>query len=235
MATRTVRSSYGGLKGRATHAWQRGLSKLAPARLIAELERSGFDAVMVDRRGYADRGQAWVAALEASGKAVIWDEPASDFVIFQLNPARGSGALPLASGLTFGSGWYYPLTEGRETWAHGPASLSYYNPYPTAIAASLHFEAKGVTPRKLVLKLNGVALTTIDAGLEPRPVWLEKVILRPGINAFELSSPASAVRIPGIKQGLRSFAVEHLDFQASTPLSPLADGPVCQPPTLQPP
>ncbi len=59
--SRTLRWSYGSMKGRPASEWQKELAALPPAEMVQRLREAGFRGVYVDRFGYADHG----AALEA--------------------------------------------------------------------------------------------------------------------------------------------------------------------------
>jgi phosphoglycerol transferase len=63
----TLRWSYGSMKGRETAAWQERVASLPPAQMVAELSASGFNAIWVDRFGYADDA----ATLEAGLARVV--------------------------------------------------------------------------------------------------------------------------------------------------------------------
>lgn len=63
----SLQFTYGAHKGRGFERWQRDLLTLPWPAAIARLEQLGFSAVAVHGRGYADNGDALVAALEAAG------------------------------------------------------------------------------------------------------------------------------------------------------------------------
>ncbi len=66
LASKTLRWSYGAMKGRDEDAWQAAVSQLDPAQMIAELKAKSFAAVYIDGRGYQDGGAATVAAFKAA-------------------------------------------------------------------------------------------------------------------------------------------------------------------------
>lgn len=61
--SRTLRWSYGAMKGRPTAEWQRQVSALPAAAMCEAIAKAGFGGVCVDRAGYADNGRAIEAAL----------------------------------------------------------------------------------------------------------------------------------------------------------------------------
>ncbi len=65
--SRSLRWSYGAMKGRETDEWQQRVSQLSPAELVAALRRAGFRGLYVNRAGFADRGEALVKDLQDAG------------------------------------------------------------------------------------------------------------------------------------------------------------------------
>jgi phosphoglycerol transferase len=61
--TNDLRWSFGAMRGRAVDSWQRRVSFLPPDDLGAELVAHGFDAIVLDKRGYADEGQSRIREL----------------------------------------------------------------------------------------------------------------------------------------------------------------------------
>jgi phosphoglycerol transferase len=69
--TRTLRFSYGAMRGRETSAWQAALSEQQFPHAAEGLVLAGFSGVYLDRAGYADNG----AAAEAELSRVLDVEP----------------------------------------------------------------------------------------------------------------------------------------------------------------
>lgn len=81
--TRTLRFSYGAMKEREVDQWQREVSAAPPAELLRRAVLGGFDAVLVDRRGYpAD------PLLAAAGPAPRFDHPDGLRTVLDLRPYR---------------------------------------------------------------------------------------------------------------------------------------------------
>jgi phosphoglycerol transferase len=68
--SRSLHFSYGSDKGRYREAWQKEIEKMPAAQMAAKLEEFGFDAVLVNRRGYEDRGDGLIAELAATGRPI---------------------------------------------------------------------------------------------------------------------------------------------------------------------
>ena len=69
--TRTLRFSYGAMKGRDTSRWQATLAHRPLPQALEQLALSGFSGVYVDRSGFADGG----TALEAELSRLLGVEP----------------------------------------------------------------------------------------------------------------------------------------------------------------
>lgn len=59
--TKTLRFSYGGMKGRQSE-WQQYLNGATPNQLVPAVASVGFRALLIDTYGYGDRGKATIAA-----------------------------------------------------------------------------------------------------------------------------------------------------------------------------
>ena len=65
----TLRWSFGGMKGRDGDRWLREVCALPPVEMVAQAREKGFEGIWLDRRGYADNGQAMDAQLRGLGLA----------------------------------------------------------------------------------------------------------------------------------------------------------------------
>lgn len=77
-----IRWSYGAITGREVAAWQLRVSALAPAAMVAELKRAGFDGIWVDRYGYRDNGVSVVGGLSAVLKQQPMDSANGRYAFF---------------------------------------------------------------------------------------------------------------------------------------------------------
>jgi hypothetical protein len=84
--SRRLRFSYGSDKGRYRERWQSEAEQLGPQGLVTVLENYGFSAVLINRKGYADRAQSLLQGLNAAGRANVLAE-SSDFICIALSPA----------------------------------------------------------------------------------------------------------------------------------------------------
>ncbi len=218
LATDSLRFSYGALRGRSRSRWQRELEGLPTSELVARLEQWGFSAVYFNRRGFADRGARLQQELAAAGRTKFIEGKLGEQVIVFLQPSA-SPELPLARTLTFGRGWQAPA-PGEPRWAYGPATMSYYNPFPREVKTQLRVVVSGAGPRHLSLSLNGEALREIRLD-EQRSTITVRATLRPGPNQIDLRSAEPAVRLSEAVGQLRTFAVHdtQVDLESSPRLA----------------
>lgn len=98
--SRTLRWSYGAMRGRECAAWQKAVSGLPAAEMVRHVVQAGFGGLYVDRAALADRG----ARLEAELTGLLKIQPlVSDnarFVVFDLS--RPAGGPPSARAETPG-------------------------------------------------------------------------------------------------------------------------------------
>ncbi len=84
----TLRFSSGAMRGRPSGEWSETLSVLPPEAGVGIAASSGFDGVVVDRRGYADRGAAIDKTLVAIGARSLLESPSRNEILYDLRPVR---------------------------------------------------------------------------------------------------------------------------------------------------
>ena len=92
--TKTLRWSYGAIKGRVEDVWLHALSKRTIAGQLALAAQSGFGAAYVDRRAYADGGSAVVGKIREHLGAPLMSSDDGTIVIWKMT-VEGSRPLPL--------------------------------------------------------------------------------------------------------------------------------------------
>lgn len=93
--TQHLHYSYGTNKGRGDTDWQSDVSQLAPAEIVDRLEAYGFAAIMINRKGYDDKGTRLIKGLVNINRPVLADN--GELVAIRLKPAV-SPILPKSSG-----------------------------------------------------------------------------------------------------------------------------------------
>ncbi len=204
LATSTLRWSYGALRGRSRGRWQRDIEALPTRELVSRLERSGFAAMYFNRRGFVDRGEQLLGELKAIGRARYFESQSREQVVVLLEPAAQPEP-PVARSLTFGRGWQN-APPGAPRWAYGPATMSFFNPYPRPVRLRVGLVLSSVGARHLSLRVNGEPVREAQLDERGRTLAL-RVTARPGVNRFDLATPEPAVRLSEERGQLRAFAV----------------------------
>lgn len=205
LASETLRFSYGAPKSRARSRWQRDLEGRPINEVVARLERYGFAALYINRKGYQDGAEDLLRQLAAAGYTRRVDGPQGNQVVVMLRPSPHP-QLPMGEALTFGRGWNVRPDAGFR-WAYEDAALSYFNPHPHPVAVDLRLTLTAVAPRPIVLEWEGRPVHSMQVATEPQTVSLPGLVLRPGVNRFTLHSPAKAVRQGAGRNQLRSFGL----------------------------
>ena len=185
-----LRFSYGNHKGRTRDRWQKELEGAGAARMIEELERYGFAAVWINRKGYADRGAALLAAFRAAGRGEMIAK-ADDFYCLRLNPAAHPVMPP-----EFELPWSY--IEGHPDdnwrWTAGPANLILYNSHHSVRRVHVSFGLATLQPRNV--QVIGQEGLLAECAFEATNLFCTAeftVTLQPGANRlrFETDRPGA--------------------------------------------
>jgi hypothetical protein len=211
LATHSLRFSYGSLKGRSRGRWQRDAETLPTSEFVKKLERYGFAAVYFSKRGYADGGKKLLGELTAMGRTDRIESAQSDQVVVFLQPAPRPEP-PVARTLTFGQGWQN-ARPGEPHWAHGPAALSYYNPFSRPMERTVRLVVSGVGERNLRIRVNDAETITKSIHDDRNELCL-RVTLKPGFNRIDVESAEPAVRVSNAPGHLRSFALHEATVDA---------------------
>jgi phosphoglycerol transferase len=121
--TKTLRWTFGAMRGRPEELWQRQIGAFPLAKQIAALRTLGFSGIVVDRRGYDDRAAAVDGALAQAGLA---HDAANDDDIHEFYPLPGIGkAADRSLAVAPARGWFdiRATTGGAAVSSAGEASL----------------------------------------------------------------------------------------------------------------
>jgi hypothetical protein len=121
--SRSLRYSYGSQKGRIREQWKTDIFRFGPGPAARLLEKYGFAAILINKRGYTDGAASLIADLRAAGYTRVLAE--SDYLIsFALRPSKHPVPPP-----AFDRNWHG--IEGNETdhwrWGAGDATIVLYN------------------------------------------------------------------------------------------------------------
>jgi phosphoglycerol transferase len=204
LVSRSLRFSYGMLRGRSRGRWQRDAETLPTADFVRKIERYGFSALYFNRRGFADGGQKLLRELEQMGRARKFEGAAGEQVVVLLNPSP-TPTMPMARSLTFGRGWH-TAQPNQPRWAYGPATLSYFNPHSKPMTTRLRLTMSGVGPRNVRIRINQGEEVSAAVDSSPNVVDVP-VVLQPGFNRLDMEAQEPAVRLNQESGSLRSFAL----------------------------
>lgn len=195
--TSSLRYSYGSDKGRAEENWQLDVERRPAPEMVAALEKIGFSAVYINRKGYADNGDALIAALQGAGRSVDLESPAGDLAYVRLTPAAHP-ILP-ESPPYFVTGWY--AEEGSppgDTWhySNGNAELILSNPSSAPQAVTISFQLASPSPRtvevwegnKVLYKSPYLNMQHVDCSIS--------LVLKPGTTTLSFKTEPP-VTFPG--------------------------------------
>ncbi len=208
--TQRLHYSYGTNKGRGDADWQIELSKLVPADMATKLEAYGFGAIMINRKGYEDKGVRLINELVNTDRPVLADN--GELVAIRLKPA----ALPILpeSLPVYSEGW--SEDEGDHRWAvSSRAEIDILNNgnYPRMV--TIEFTLMTLKPRNVKIGVNGKTLQTFSFGLSGAAAHLKltPVTLVPGQNSLFVETDVPP-EIPGngdprkISFGISNFVME---------------------------
>jgi hypothetical protein len=222
LSTNNLQFSFGAAKFRSRSRWQRELEGRPIADMIHQLERHGFAAVYLNRKGFEDRGEKFLRELAALGYDRRLEARGGNQVAILLQPSARPEP-PLAVAPTYGRGWH-PRSESGWRWAYDDAALSYFNPYNHPITVDLEFKIMGVDSREITLENNDQVVRrfgTMDAASD---VVIPALELKPGVNRLRLSSDRPAIRQNAGRNQLRAFGVQestvHVIMKRIAPVEP---------------
>ncbi len=214
--TSTLRFSYGGAKKRSRIRWQRDVEKLPVGEMVNRLERFGFSALYFNRRGFADSGTGLIASLKGLGYTGVIDGGRDQVAVVLKGDA--SPDLPLGSTLTFGEGWYsLPDNSTDVHWSYGPSVLLYFNPFDDPLPVKLEFTLSGTVSRTAVLSFQEEIVMQAAIGEAPVKLPPVSLVLQPGVNRIDLSSPEPIVRLNQGRNQLRCIGLHQVRVTAPGP------------------
>lgn len=100
--SRTLRWSYGAMRGRAADAWQQGVAQRPLPAQVNQLARAGFGGIWVDRDGYRDGGKAVLQGLSGLLHTAPLASGDGRLLFFRLSPPPS--ASPRAARVALNSG-----------------------------------------------------------------------------------------------------------------------------------
>lgn len=212
LASDELRMSFGSNRGRMDAAWQHNAQRMPPARMIPLLEQLGFNALVVDRRGFEERGQRFLAIIQGLNYPLLAASENSDRVLIPLRPASPPQDLntDLFPILDFGAGWRRKDLSATETdWiSRGWADVHLNPSLPVGAELELFLVAGGPLPALLRIKLAGELL--LEAKLDPATMQnLKARFTRPATDA-PLEFRATKPKVSGGRHESEAFVLRDL-------------------------
>ena len=211
---KSLRFSFGDVKGRPQSGWQAELGLLQPAALMERLESYGFGAIYVNLGGFTDHGKSYLEEASTRGAAVIYS-PMADLACIFLKLSASPVAPPALP--YFGKGWYELESDGsgrQQRLCHGTGELILTNNSGSTVERYITCVLAGMDSRAVRIA-NGTSVlgeTAIKAGQGARVQ--KKVVLQPGQNVFTFSS--DHMSIPTMR-GPVDFAIVNFLLTDSPP------------------
>ena len=192
--TKTLRFSFGSNQGRPRENWQFETERMPPEEAVRRLESYGFGAIYLDRRGLPDRGEKWLAAVKALGRAASFQDSTGNLVCLPLQPAAkpelphsdDDAIVRIHSGLAMDE----PSQQGVRHWMSGNGTFSFFSEDKQPRLFTLTTTIASFTARKVSLEYNGRVVWSgeLQAG-SGAPVKVE-VEGQPGYNKFHVRTDA---------------------------------------------
>jgi hypothetical protein len=82
-----LRISYGTVKGRGDTEWQKECAGKGPAEMVEDLKKKGFEAILINRKAYEDRGELLRGQMDRIFIQPIMEN--DDFLVYRLTPESG--------------------------------------------------------------------------------------------------------------------------------------------------
>jgi hypothetical protein len=211
--TKHLHYSYGTNKGRGDADWQIEVSKLAPADMATKLESYGFSAVMINRKGFEDKGIRLINDLVKSNRPVIEDN--GELIAIRLNPS--SAPIFPNSPPAFSIGW--SGKEGDLRWAISKrAEITLWNNGNKPKLATFEFGIFALKPGKVKIGVNDKILQNLSLDISGLAVNFKSppVILVTGQNSLFIQTDIPP-ELPGngdlrkITFGIKGFQYSFLD------------------------
>ncbi len=228
--SRTLRWSYGALKGREGDLWLQQLAARPVDRLVETLAFAGFAGVSVDRFGYADLGADLVrrlarrlgkpAVVRADGRYVFFDLAAytrrlhAGCTASEWQARAGEALHPILCG--WFRGCYPPedIEGHRGRWCSSEAELDVVNPTNRTRVVRLEMAFRAFRPEPIEVRIDGSGFAARVPITGRTASFAREVTVPPGTSVIRFRCDAGKLEVPNERRTL-VFWVE--DFKTETP------------------
>jgi phosphoglycerol transferase len=161
--TDSLRFSYGTHKGREREEWQLRASGLEPGALNEYLGAHGFDAIVINRRGYEDRAQALESKLGAAEGPLV-ESSERDLVAYRVKKTASKrpktySTVALAEGFPWG---WENNSEARWAWSNGRARLRFVRPTTSGRRYQIRLSVETLIERDLMVRIGDEMLASVN-------------------------------------------------------------------------
>jgi phosphoglycerol transferase len=244
--SKKLRWSYGGIKGRPEGDWQQNLSTNDPIALAGQVAAAGFQGVVIDRTGFADRADAILAAVAPfTGPPQL--RSLDDRLLYldltglrtRLQRELGADALAKSAQSVLGKtvqwkGFYRPepLCGGARRWAMSRTptiELDNTTQHASTANVSTSFEAN---PRATRITVRGPGFSEDVALHNGTGVWKRQIALPRGKTQLQFSLTGPKVDAPKDARTLQFSLLDYdLGGQLDSPVAAWARpfAPTCKP------
>lgn len=182
--TRELRYSYGGTKGRGYDDWQENISSKEPIDMAHELEKMGFSAIFINKKGYVNEKNKLVGALNSLGYEIISEN--SDLVAFRINP-NPKPTLPNV--IYFEKGW--SIQESGHRWSTANKSnIKIIHESNLRPAVSIQFKLDSFFEQNIEVYLNGKNINNFFLNSGVKKLIVLDITLKGGENIMTIKSDA---------------------------------------------
>lgn len=180
---KTLKFSYGNVKGRGDYTWQKEVAQLPPSIIAYELHKRNFDLLMVHKFGLPNYGDEFKHSLIGSGYQFITES--ETFYVFSLNNKIDTDVDPFIS---FKNGW--SSDEGAHRWTNDLRSkINIINTNQTNSDLKITFRLSSLKKSTVKIIFNGKELQSLKLvpGKSTDEIVLNLEAI-PGVNSFEIVS-----------------------------------------------
>tara|TARA_B100001093_G_scaffold223474_1_gene214117 strand:+ start:18530 stop:20632 length:2103 start_codon:yes stop_codon:yes gene_type:complete len=178
--------SYGSNKGRGDSEWQLDIESLSPEEMVKKLQIYGFDAIVINRKGYEDKGDLLISGLEEYSNIFAESE---DFMAFQLKPSYEDSE-PIISFTKNNVSSSWSTDEITHRWARkSMADIAITSFNKNVIKKTISFEIFSLVESEVKIYNNNQLLKTLNIPVGERvefgPVDIDVL---PGKNYIRIKS-----------------------------------------------
>jgi hypothetical protein len=210
--TKHLRFSFGSVQGRTREDWQAKLSTMSVEQSVRALERCGFGALYLNRKGFEDGGEGVVKELAKAGRTQLIEDEAREQVCVLLHPSP-QPILPHsddAAQIVYPGHWVlgtYGLRDGRTRpawWACSrKLSLYFVNEQPKPCYFVMTGRLAAASDRQVEIQYDGTPVWSwpLEAG-ESQPLKV-RLLAKPGRNYVYFKNDRPAEPAPGKPDAIR--------------------------------